>query len=139
MSEMTGLVFGVFMLALVADAITESVKMLLNRELVRPMAVAFGVGIVLALATGTDLLLLVGLQSHIPGVGEVVTGLVIGRGSNYLFDFMKAVGGIGRLAHGYSQQLAGSAPPVWEAAPSAAPALTATAGGSPADAVQVRT
>jgi hypothetical protein len=48
---------------------------------------AMGLGVLLAVAYQADLLALVGLISPIsPYVGYVVTGLVIGRGSNFLHD-----------------------------------------------------
>ena len=48
---------------------------------------ALGFGLILAVAYRVDLLALVGLVSPwSPFVGYVVTGLVIGRGSNFLHD-----------------------------------------------------
>jgi hypothetical protein len=48
---------------------------------------AMALGVLLALAYRADLLALVGLVSPFsPFVGYVVTGLVIGRGSNFLHD-----------------------------------------------------
>jgi hypothetical protein len=48
--------------------------------------VAAGVGVLLAVAYQVDILRLAGLSSGWPVVGYVITGILIGRGSNYLND-----------------------------------------------------
>jgi hypothetical protein len=45
------------------------------------------VGILLCVIYNVDLLALVGLHSPLPFVGWIITGLIIGRGSNFLNDF----------------------------------------------------
>jgi hypothetical protein len=45
------------------------------------------VGILLAVTYQTDLLAMLGLTSPWPWVGWVVTGLLIGRGANFVHDF----------------------------------------------------
>lgn len=52
------------------------------------------VGILLCIAYRADLLALAGLQATTPFIGYIITGLVIGRGANYLHDL---VSGWGRL------------------------------------------
>jgi hypothetical protein len=49
---------------------------------------AAAVGVVLSLAYQADLLGLVELESEWPAISQVLTGLLIGRGSNYLHDFV---------------------------------------------------
>jgi hypothetical protein len=46
------------------------------------------VGIGLCLAYRADLLALAGLTSPTPFVGQILTGLVVGRGANYLHDLV---------------------------------------------------
>lgn len=48
--------------------------------------VALGLGVVLAIAYNVDILAMAGLVSPIPLVGNVVSGIIIGRGSNYVND-----------------------------------------------------
>jgi hypothetical protein len=58
----------------------------------RSMALRYSaavVGIGLCLAYAVDILNLIGLAGRIPFVGEVLTGLLIGRGSNYVNDFIE--------------------------------------------------
>ena len=50
--------------------------------------IALGMGVVLAIAYNVDLLAGVGLTSIVPLVGNVVSGVVIGRGSNYVNDIV---------------------------------------------------
>ncbi len=52
----------------------------------RYVAVAVGVG--LACAYRIDLLAMVGLETWTPWIGYVITGLLIGRGSNYVHDLV---------------------------------------------------
>jgi hypothetical protein len=49
--------------------------------------VAAVVGILLCWIYNADLLAMVGLVSPWPWVGNVVTGLIIGRGANFVHDF----------------------------------------------------
>ena len=46
------------------------------------------VGVALAVLYGVDLLRLAGLVSPVPYVGSVLTGLLIGRGANFVNDFV---------------------------------------------------
>lgn len=48
--------------------------------------IAVVVGIALAIAYRADLLALVGLQAWSPWIGYIITGVIVGRGSNYLND-----------------------------------------------------
>jgi hypothetical protein len=45
-------------------------------------------GVVLAVLFAVDALALVGVESGVPYVGCVVTGLLMGRGANWIHDFM---------------------------------------------------
>lgn len=48
-------------------------------------------GILVCVAYKADMLAGLGLVSPYPFIGEVLTGLVIGRGSNYLNDFISKI------------------------------------------------
>ena len=50
---------------------------------------ATAVGILLCLAYNADMLALVGLASAWPWIGPVVTGILAGRGANFVHDFSK--------------------------------------------------
>lgn len=55
--------------------------------------VALVVGIAAAIAYKIDILAMAGLTAAYPYVGYVVSGLVIGRGSNYVNDFVSLIRG----------------------------------------------
>lgn len=48
---------------------------------------AAALGILLCLAYGADLLILAGLSCPWPWVGPVITGILAGRGANFVHDF----------------------------------------------------
>lgn len=45
-------------------------------------------GIILSLAAGLDAFTLVGINFAVPFIGQILTGLVISKGSNYVYDFI---------------------------------------------------
>ncbi len=49
--------------------------------------IAAAVGIVLSWVYKADLLALIGMQAALPWAGYVFTGLIIGRGSNFVHEF----------------------------------------------------
>ena len=49
--------------------------------------IAAGVGLILCLAYRVDLLAMVGIGAQWPWIGYVITGLIVGRGSNFVHDF----------------------------------------------------
>lgn len=53
--------------------------------------VALLIGALLAIAYGLDLFAQLGLVSTIPYIGQICTGVIIGRGSNYLNDFISRI------------------------------------------------
>lgn len=55
------------------------------------MLLAIGLGAVVAIAYRIDLFALVGLESTIPLVGCILTGILISRGSNYIFDLFAQI------------------------------------------------
>jgi hypothetical protein len=53
--------------------------------------IAAAIGVVLSIAYNIDLLATVGVATTYPFVGSIITGLIIGRGSNYLNDFITKI------------------------------------------------
>ena len=45
------------------------------------------VGVILCLAYNLDALADLGLGSRLPYVGQILTGIILGRGANYVHDF----------------------------------------------------
>lgn len=48
-------------------------------------------GVLIAVAYKADLIALFGITTPIPYVGCALTGILLSRGSNYIFDFIKQV------------------------------------------------
>lgn len=80
-------------ISLLAVIIEGTVKYLLGEApdgFTRPYIqyITLGLGVVLSVLYQVDILAMIGLVSPIPYVGYVVSGLIIGRGSNYLNDII---------------------------------------------------
>lgn len=93
MVETIGGIAGIVLLAMVIEAIIAYV--LPKNETDEPREwikyLSAGLGIVLCVAYRADILAMLGVISPLPYVGSVVTGLIIGRGSNFLNDFYQRI------------------------------------------------
>jgi hypothetical protein len=79
-------------LAWLTEALTEYIGTNWLSSQYKPF-LAMLVGVGLALAYNADLMALLGFQSDLPYVGEVLTGLLASRGANYLNDVLSHLGG----------------------------------------------
>ena len=84
-------IFGVLLLAVLVEGIIE--YFVSNPDKTQPWLryVSAVLGIIACLAYKVDLLAILGLVSPFPFVGSVATGLIIGRGSNYVSDFVTLI------------------------------------------------
>ena len=57
------------------------------------MLVGIGLGVTVSLVYDVDIFALLGITSTVPYVGAVLTGVLISRGSNYIFDLIKTLQG----------------------------------------------
>lgn len=98
---------GIFVLAFLAETLTEyflrpwirperpESEAMADEDLgapkvLPPIALRYAaaiVGVILAIIYRADLLSMIGLSPLYPIVGYVITGLIVGRGSNFLHDF----------------------------------------------------
>ena len=58
------------------------------------MALSLILGIIIALAYKLDLPAHFNLKSEIPYIGRILTGILLSRGSNYLFDLISKIANI---------------------------------------------
>ncbi|MCI6277650.1 MAG: hypothetical protein MR639_13070 [Clostridium sp.] len=87
--------YKVLILALIAESIWETLKMIWNKGKVSVDRIgAILVGILLSVLTGTDIMELVGVPMFIPYIGTILTGVLISRGSNFVHDIMNNMNGI---------------------------------------------
>ena len=93
----TGTIFGALVLAFVVETVLEYVvgiwwKPLANEARAKlMMGCGLACGVALALSFHVDLLAELGFAPSL--AGQVISGLVIGRGSDYLHGFWKKVAG----------------------------------------------
>ena len=82
--------FGLILLSIIVEGvITYFKEFFINGEIKWEMAASVLLGIFVAVAYGVDLLADMGMQTNIPYVGSILTGILISRGSNYVFDLVK--------------------------------------------------
>lgn len=85
--------FGVaFFAVLVEGVITYGKEWFGGGKIHWQMVCSVLLGVTVAAAYGLDLPALAGLKAGVPYLGCVLTGILIGRGSNYVFDLIQAVG-----------------------------------------------
>lgn len=81
MKEITALIT----VAILIEAIVEILKGAYGNK---SMFLSLVIGVVFALATQLDVLALLGVESVVPYLGQVATGIVISRGSNFVHDLV---------------------------------------------------
>jgi len=84
--------FGVILLSIVVEGVVTYVKTwFVDKHFQWQQLVTCILGIVIALAYAMDILSLFGVTSKVPYVGQILTGILLSRGSNYIFDFIKRI------------------------------------------------
>jgi hypothetical protein len=83
----------IFILAAVVEAVITYVVPKNNTDEPREWLkyVSAVLGIVVCVAYNADILATLGVVSSVPYIGAVITGLIVGRGSNFLNDFYAKV------------------------------------------------
>lgn len=80
----------VLLLAMLVEALVDYGKMIfVEHKVVWPKVATILCGIALAVLANIDMLAALGVVFIVPYVGCVITGILISRGSNYLFAFIK--------------------------------------------------
>ena len=80
---------GIIMLAIVIEGmITYFKTMVVNGALKWQLVGSIVLGALLAVVYNVDLLNIVGFTTSVPYIGNVVTGILLSRGSNYIFDLV---------------------------------------------------
>lgn len=86
--------FGIILMAIVVEGVVTYVKeWFVDKKAAWQQVLAVALGVLVAIGYGIDLFGLFGLVSTIPHLGAVLTGVLIARGSNYIFDLIKQVQG----------------------------------------------
>lgn len=81
--------FAFFALAIAVEGTISHVSAIFEEGKLNIKVVASLVlGIGIAVAYGVDVIAILGLQSAIPYLGQVITGIALGRGSNVAYEFI---------------------------------------------------
>lgn len=84
--------FSLFLLAVVVEAtVTYVQEWFVNKNFNWKQILAAVFGIIVAIGYNLDFIAMFGLQSTIPYLGTVLTGLAVSRGSNFIADLVKQV------------------------------------------------
>lgn len=77
-------------LAIICESIWETVKMAIPYKLPDwgDRVGVMSIGILLSIASGMDLMIIIGIPLKIPALGMIFTGLLISRGSNFMHDIL---------------------------------------------------
>lgn len=79
--------------ALIAESLWETAKLIWQHGKINIDRIgAILVGILLAIITGLDMFEMLGLKLSIPILGEIITGLLLSRGANFMHDLLGSVG-----------------------------------------------
>ena len=89
-----------FSAILIMSILTESIityikTFVVDRKIKWQMIAAVVLSIAVCLAYSLDIPALVGIESNLPYVGNIITGILVSRGSNYVYDiftFIKSKG-----------------------------------------------
>ena len=73
-------------MAILVEAIISYVQEI--KTIKSPLMWSILLGVIVALVYGMDVPNLLGINARIPFVGEVLTGVIMARGSNYLYDLI---------------------------------------------------
>jgi hypothetical protein len=87
----------ILMAIIVEGLITYAKTFIVSGKFQWQMLVGIILGITVTLAYNIDIFALLGIISRVPYVGSVLTGIIISRGSNYIFDLIKALQSAGKV------------------------------------------
>ena len=85
----------ILIMAILIEAIITYVKTwVVDKKFQWQMFAAVFLGILVCIAYGLDIPAAVGITSAIPYIGHIITGILISRGSNYIFDIIKKISSV---------------------------------------------
>ena len=89
--------FGIILMTIVVEGVvTYTKEWFVDKKIAWQQFMAIGLGILVCVGYNMDLLALFGLTNTIPYLGTTLTGILIARGSNYIFDLIKKLQSLGQ-------------------------------------------
>ncbi len=83
----------IFVAIVIEGVISYAKTLVVDKEFQWQIFAAMTLGIACAVAFKIDLFALTGINAQIPYFGMVLTGILLSRGSNYVFDLLKSIKG----------------------------------------------
>ena len=84
--------FSIIVMSILIEAVITYVKTLvIDKNIQWQIIAAVILSIVICLIYGLDIPALVGIVSPIPYVGSIITGILVSRGSNYIYELIKTL------------------------------------------------
>ncbi len=87
-----------FLAVIIEAVITYAQTLVVNKRIQWQIAAAMLLGVGCALAFGIDLFAIAGIPAAVPYVGQILTGVLLSRGSNYVFDLIGKLTTVGEKA-----------------------------------------
>lgn len=81
----------IVMSILIEAIITYTKTLVIEKNIQWQIIAAVILSIVICLLYGLDIPALVGIKSPVPYVGSIITGILVSRGSNYIYDLIKTL------------------------------------------------
>ncbi len=81
----------ILMAVIVEGLITYARTFIVSGKFQWQMFLAIIIGIIVTLIYNVDIFSMLGIVTAVPFVGNVLTGIIISRGSNYIFDLIKSL------------------------------------------------
>ena len=82
----------IFIMAILIEAIITYLKTwVVDKKLQWQVIVSVILGVIVSIAYGLDIPAAVGITCAVPYIGCAITGILISRGSNYIFDLIKKI------------------------------------------------
>lgn len=94
-------IMSVLAISVVVEGLVSYAKMfVVDRKIEWQNVVAVVLGIAFAVAYGIDVFALLGMNSAIPFFGSIMSGVLMSRGANYIFDTLKTIRSYGNSDSG---------------------------------------
>lgn len=89
---------GLFLIAVIVEGLISYANMILSADktIDWKCVSAIVLGVFIGISYNLDLLGLFGVHSSVPFIGNVLTGILLSRGSNYLADLIKVISNISK-------------------------------------------
>ena len=84
-------IIGLICASVIVEGLITYVKTLVDKDISWQMVASVVLGIIVSISYGLDLFAISGMTSAIPFVGQVLTGILLSRGSNYIFHIIKTL------------------------------------------------